>query len=124
MTIEAGWSTEPQRSISGFIAAENERPRQAQHDRVTPALLPDSPTSRLVAPDTLPRDARASGNQGAGGSMTNEMAASVTRVGLAGLGRFGQLHAAALAAMPDARLAAICDPNPDALATVGERYGV
>jgi predicted dehydrogenase len=46
------------------------------------------------------------------------------RVGLAGLGRFGRLHAAALATMPGARLAAICDPNPDARAAVGDRHGV
>ncbi|HEU0114580.1 MAG TPA: Gfo/Idh/MocA family oxidoreductase [Thermomicrobiales bacterium] len=56
--------------------------------------------------------------------MAGETTEGATRVGLAGLGRFGQLHAAALTALPEARLAAICDPNPDALAAVGERYGV
>lgn len=46
------------------------------------------------------------------------------RVGLAGLGRFGKLHAAVLAEMPGARIAAICDPDPAHLAEVGDRYGV
>ncbi len=56
--------------------------------------------------------------------MTETTTERAIRVGLAGLGRFGKLHAAALGAMPGARLAAICDPNPDALATVGDRYDV
>ncbi|HEX5499209.1 MAG TPA: Gfo/Idh/MocA family oxidoreductase [Thermomicrobiales bacterium] len=46
------------------------------------------------------------------------------RVGLAGLGRFGRLHAAALGAMPGATLAAVCDPNSDALTAVGDLYDV
>ncbi|HEU5433554.1 MAG TPA: Gfo/Idh/MocA family oxidoreductase [Thermomicrobiales bacterium] len=56
--------------------------------------------------------------------MAGETTRRQVRVGLAGLGRFGQLHATVLAGLPDAQLAAICDPNPDALATVGARHGV
>jgi predicted dehydrogenase len=41
------------------------------------------------------------------------------RVGLAGLGRFGQLHAAVLGAMAGVELAAVCDPRPDALVVPG-----
>src|SRR5215217_5451056 len=40
------------------------------------------------------------------------------RVGLAGLGRFGKLHAAVLAEMPGVELAAVCDPQPDEVATL------
>ncbi|MFN8591828.1 MAG: Gfo/Idh/MocA family oxidoreductase [Thermomicrobiales bacterium] len=42
--------------------------------------------------------------------------ATSLRVGLAGLGRFGALHAAVLSRLPGVSLAAICDPDPDALA--------
>lgn len=43
------------------------------------------------------------------------------RVGLAGLGRFGQLHAAVLGAMPGVDLAAVCDPDRDAPVMGGAR---
>lgn len=35
------------------------------------------------------------------------------RVGLAGLGRFGKLHAAVLSAMPNVSVAAVSDPRRD-----------
>jgi predicted dehydrogenase len=40
------------------------------------------------------------------------------RVGLAGLGRFGKLHASVLQAMPDVELAAVCDPREDEVAAI------
>ena len=43
------------------------------------------------------------------------------RVGLAGLGRFGQLHAAVLAAMPGVEVVAACDPRQDAPAVTSAR---
>ena len=46
------------------------------------------------------------------------------RVGLAGLGRFGKLHAAVLAHLPGVELTALCDPLAAALEESGERYGV
>ena len=45
-------------------------------------------------------------------------------VGLAGLGRFGKLHAAILGRLPGARLVAVCDPVAAEVAEVGDRYGV
>jgi len=45
-------------------------------------------------------------------------------VGLAGLGRFGKLHAAVIANLPQARLAAICDPVAGEVKSVGDRYSV
>lgn len=45
-------------------------------------------------------------------------------VGLAGLGRFGQLHASILARLPNANLVAICDPVSEFVETVGDRHGV
>ena len=44
------------------------------------------------------------------------------RVGLAGLGRFGKLHAAVLGALPDAELVAICDPRADEVAAMAARF--
>ena len=44
------------------------------------------------------------------------------RVGLAGLGRFGKLHAAVLATMAGVDLAAVCDPQPDEVAAMVTRY--
>jgi len=44
------------------------------------------------------------------------------RVGLVGLGRFGKLHAAVLAALPGVELAAVCDPQPDEVAALSARY--
>ena len=46
------------------------------------------------------------------------------RVGLAGLGRFGALHAAVLSALPEVQLAAIADPDLTLLDQIGDRYGV
>ena len=40
------------------------------------------------------------------------------RVGLAGLGRFGKLHAAVLAAMPDVSIAAVSDPRRDDIVAI------
>ena len=44
------------------------------------------------------------------------------RVGLAGLGRFGKLHAAVLRAMPDVVLAAVCDPRADEVSAMLARH--
>jgi len=44
------------------------------------------------------------------------------RVGLAGLGRFGKLHAAVLGEMAGVELAAVCDPQPDEVAAIVDRY--
>jgi predicted dehydrogenase len=44
------------------------------------------------------------------------------RVGLAGLGRFGKLHAAVLGEMAGVELAAFCDPQPDEIAAMVTRY--
>jgi predicted dehydrogenase len=44
------------------------------------------------------------------------------RVGLAGLGRFGKLHAAVLGEMAGVELAAVCDPQPDEVAALVARY--
>ena len=46
------------------------------------------------------------------------------RLGLAGVGRFGQLHAAVLAQLPGVELAAVADPDPLALGSALERHGV
>lgn len=40
------------------------------------------------------------------------------RVGLAGLGRFGKLHASVLGAMPGVELVAVCDPRDDEVAAM------
>ncbi|MEA2526412.1 MAG: hypothetical protein QOF73_3639 [Thermomicrobiales bacterium] len=45
-------------------------------------------------------------------------------VGLVGLGRFGKLHADVLVRLPQARLAAICDPVASEVQSVGDRLGV
>jgi predicted dehydrogenase len=44
------------------------------------------------------------------------------RVGLAGLGRFGKLHAGVLGEMVGVELAAVCDPQPDEVAAMIARY--
>jgi predicted dehydrogenase len=49
---------------------------------------------------------------------------SSLRVGLAGVGRFGQLHAGVLADLPGVALAALADTDPQRLAEVAERHGV
>jgi predicted dehydrogenase len=46
------------------------------------------------------------------------------RVGLAGLGRFGRLHASVLASLPGVELTALADPEPQRLRQAGERHGV
>ncbi|MGI8477104.1 MAG: Gfo/Idh/MocA family protein [Thermomicrobiales bacterium] len=46
------------------------------------------------------------------------------RVGLAGLGRFGKLHASVLSRLPDVEMVAICDPLADELTAVGDQFGV
>jgi predicted dehydrogenase len=46
------------------------------------------------------------------------------RVGIAGLGRFGRLHAGVLARLPDAEIVAICDPRAEDVTAVGDTYGV
>lgn len=46
------------------------------------------------------------------------------RVGLAGLGRFGGLHASVLASLPGVELTALADPDPQRLRQAGERHGV
>jgi predicted dehydrogenase len=43
-------------------------------------------------------------------------------VGLAGLGRFGRLHAAMLGEMSGVELAAVCDPQPDEVAAMVARF--
>jgi predicted dehydrogenase len=53
-----------------------------------------------------------------------EVQMSQLRVGLAGLGVFGQLHASILHHLPHARLAAICDVVPDKVESTGRRFGV
>ncbi|MEB3200024.1 MAG: Gfo/Idh/MocA family oxidoreductase [Synechococcaceae cyanobacterium] len=50
--------------------------------------------------------------------------APALRVGLAGVGRFGQLHAGVLADLPGVELAALADPDPVCLARIAERHGV
>jgi predicted dehydrogenase len=44
------------------------------------------------------------------------------RVGLAGLGRFGKLHAAVLGEMAGVELVAVCDHRPDEVAAMVARY--
>ena len=44
------------------------------------------------------------------------------RVGLAGLGRFGKLHAAVLARLAGVELAAVCDPRPEEVSAVRARH--
>jgi predicted dehydrogenase len=44
------------------------------------------------------------------------------RVGLAGLGRFGKLHAAALGSLDGVEIAAVCDPQPEKVAAMRVRH--
>lgn len=46
------------------------------------------------------------------------------KVGIAGLGQFGKLHAAVLSRLPGAQLVAACDPDLDHLATVADQHGI
>ena len=46
------------------------------------------------------------------------------RIGLAGLGRFGALHASVLSDLPGVTLAAVCDPDPTRVNEIGDRHGV
>ena len=48
----------------------------------------------------------------------------VIRVGLAGVGKFGQLHAAVLANLPGIVIGALTDPDAEQLERVVSRYGV
>jgi predicted dehydrogenase len=48
----------------------------------------------------------------------------VLNIGLAGLGRFGKLHASVLGRLPGVRIAAVCDPLPAEVAAVADRYEV
>ena len=57
-------------------------------------------------------------------SSPGRLSGSSLRVGLAGAGRFGALHANVLAHLPDVQLAALADPDPLRLARVADRYGV
>jgi predicted dehydrogenase len=45
------------------------------------------------------------------------------RTGLIGCGKVGQIHAAALAALPEADLVAVCDRDPERAARFAQRYG-
>jgi len=56
--------------------------------------------------------------------MTDSVLNRPVNVGLAGLGRFGKLHAAVIANLPQARLAAICDPIADEIEAVGDQFGI
>ena len=49
---------------------------------------------------------------------------SQLRLGLAGAGRFGQLHAAVLSALPNVNLAAIADPCTERCQDVANRHQV
>jgi predicted dehydrogenase len=52
------------------------------------------------------------------------LAAQVSlRAGLAGLGRFGKLHAAVLSRLPGVELTAVCDPRADEVQAVTSRTG-
>ncbi|MGI9254612.1 MAG: Gfo/Idh/MocA family protein, partial [Thermomicrobiales bacterium] len=46
------------------------------------------------------------------------------RVGIAGLGRFGKLHAATLAGLPGVEVVAVCDPDASQVDLMRRRYGV
>lgn len=46
------------------------------------------------------------------------------RVGLAGLGRFGKLHAGVLSRLPDAEIVAVCDSRADEVEAVADAFGV
>lgn len=53
-----------------------------------------------------------------------DSAAHSLRVGIAGLGRFGKLHAAILSQLPGVEIAAVCDPLASEVTALGDRYGV
>ena len=46
------------------------------------------------------------------------------RIGVIGLGWFGEIHAETIAGVPDLELAALCTRTPDRLAAMGEKFGV
>jgi predicted dehydrogenase len=46
------------------------------------------------------------------------------RVGLAGLGNFGRLHAGVLTRLGGVEIVAVCDPNAAAVAEVADTYGI
>jgi UDP-N-acetylglucosamine 3-dehydrogenase len=52
------------------------------------------------------------------------MSSDRVRVGVAGLGRFGELHCEALAAIPEVELHSLCTRNPARLAALASKFGV
>ena len=46
------------------------------------------------------------------------------RIGVIGLGWFGEIHAETIAGVPNLDLAALCTRTPDRLAAMGEKFGV
>ena len=46
------------------------------------------------------------------------------RIGVIGLGWFGEIHAETIAGVPNLELAALCTRTPDRLAAMGEKFGV
>ena len=56
--------------------------------------------------------------------MTGSAQGAEVRVAIAGLGRFGTLHAGVLGSMAGTRLVAVCDPDPARRDAVGDALGV
>ena len=56
------------------------------------------------------------------GNIPGMGASQSVRVGLAGLGRFGKLHASVLGSLPGVELAAVCDPVPEEVAAVTAQH--
>ena len=46
------------------------------------------------------------------------------RIGIIGLGWFGEIHAETIRGIPTLELAALCTRTPDRLAALGEKFGV
>ena len=46
------------------------------------------------------------------------------RIGIIGLGWFGEIHAETIAGLPDLELAALCTRTPERLAAMGEKFGI
>lgn len=46
------------------------------------------------------------------------------RMGVIGLGWFGEIHAETIAGIPEIELAALCTRTPERLAEMGEKFGV
>ena len=47
----------------------------------------------------------------------------MTKIGLLGAGRIGQVHARAVSSVPSAQLVAVADPMPAAAETLRDTYG-